>query len=332
MKGGSVLILVLWTLFMLSALAVAAAIHVEAAIRVAAALKQREIAMQSASAGVEQVIAMSRGDTNGWDGPAEAWRREATDLQDVQAGESGRFSITHVVPGAAGWRTVTNAGVVDEEARININRADAQVLQALASRAGNLAPAAARDFAAAVCDWRDANDDPLTGGAESDYYQSLATPYRCRNADFGSEYELRLVKGVDAALMGRLAPYVTVFGSGKINLNAASPLVLLCIADAAGGQQGGVSEALVARIAQYREGGKCFSEPSMAAVMSELSGRSALKPEEQAVLSGMAAWLTLRSTCFRGVASGRAEGGSARVDVEFVYDREKSSILSWYEH
>jgi type II secretory pathway component PulK len=55
--------------------------------------------------------------------------------------------------------------------------------------------------AAAIIDWRDANDDVTQGGAESETYLRRNPAYRCKNANFESVDELRLVLGADVDLL-----------------------------------------------------------------------------------------------------------------------------------
>jgi hypothetical protein len=52
------------------------------------------------------------------------------------------------------------------------------------------------ELAAAIIDWRDTNDDVTQGGAESETYLRLNPPYRCKNTNFESVAELRLVSGM----------------------------------------------------------------------------------------------------------------------------------------
>jgi len=56
-----------------------------------------------------------------------------------------------------------------------------------------------------------------------------------RNAPFASVGELALVRGIDAAVLTRLRPFVTVAGEHAVNPNTASREVLLAVVqDAAG--------------------------------------------------------------------------------------------------
>jgi general secretion pathway protein K len=97
----------------------------------------------------------------------------------------------------------------------------------------------------ALVDWIDADDIPTgPGGAESNYYRTLAKPYVARNAPMETIGELRLIRGVTDELLltlgakrvgGLVDPatnaYLTVLpfvqgGQWQVNLNTA-PLPLL---------------------------------------------------------------------------------------------------------
>ncbi len=86
----------------------------------------------------------------------------------------------------------------------------------------------------AIIDWTD-SDDKVThlpfikhenSGAESDYYDSLETPYKCNNASLDTTEELLIVKGITQDVFERMRECVTVYGDGKININCASKLVI----------------------------------------------------------------------------------------------------------
>ena len=79
-------------------------------------------------------------------------------------------------------------GVTDEAGKLNVNSASAAVLGKL--------PNMTTDIAAAIVDWRDADDTAGSGGAESAYYLTLPTPYQAKNAPFESVDELLMVKDI----------------------------------------------------------------------------------------------------------------------------------------
>jgi type II secretory pathway component PulK len=85
-----------------------------------------------------------------------------------------------------------SAVIEDESACLNVNTATKGMLMAL--------PGMTEEAADSILDWRDANDNSRPLGAESDYYLTLPSPYEAANGPFQTIDELRLVRGVDAAL------------------------------------------------------------------------------------------------------------------------------------
>ena len=86
-------------------------------------------------------------------------------------------------------------GLVDEASKINLNAPwlTAEMIQYL--------PGMTAEIAAAIMDWRDANTDITTGGAEDETYGRLTKPYKTKNAPFESVEELRLVAGVTTEIL-----------------------------------------------------------------------------------------------------------------------------------
>ena len=97
------------------------------------------------------------------------------------------------------------------ERRVNLNLADASLLAGLLGRA---------DLVDALLDWRDPDDLPRPNGAEREWYR-LPGRSPPRNGPLASWQELRQVRGFDSATVARLAPYVTMQGDGRLDLNAA---------------------------------------------------------------------------------------------------------------
>ncbi|MBA4387798.1 MAG: hypothetical protein C0404_07445 [Verrucomicrobia bacterium] len=327
--GGSVLILVMWTLVFLSALAIAVASYVDAGLRLAGKMKNLAGAGQAARAGVEKAIMDAAADTNSWDSFDESWNSSEDLFKDVPLGE-GFYSIQSVRR-PSGGQAVTNYGLVDEESRININTASRELITAGIEAAGGVDHGTAVELAASIVDWRDPDDDALTGGAEKSYYQGLDQSYRCRNAEFQTMRELLLVKGVSYDLFVKIAPYLTVHGAGRVNINTADEAVLKSVARVAGGADATVADSLAGKIAGFRGGGGVFKAPVPAEIVRQLKQSVALTPAEEGVLAGMMGMLTTQSGCFGGVATGRMKNSAAdEVAVEFVFDREKGSKLNWY--
>jgi type II secretory pathway component PulK len=100
-------------------------------------------------------------------------------------------------------------GLVDEASKLNLNAPWLTVDLLM-----NL-PRMTAELAGSILDWRDADSNVTDGGgAETDIYQRLNPPYRCKDAPFESVEELRLVNGAyldliygeDANLNGALDP------------------------------------------------------------------------------------------------------------------------------
>ncbi len=133
-------------------------------------------------------------------------------FKDNRSLSEGVFSVS--------WESRTEKGVealwgVQMEAgKVNLNSASAQELGGLLVDKGGVDRTLADSLAACILDWRDRNDEELTGGAEGSYYSGLINPYPCHNGKFDVVEELMLVKGVTMAIFARIRPYVTVYAQG----------------------------------------------------------------------------------------------------------------------
>ncbi len=150
--------------------------------------------------------------------------------------------------------------VEDEERKININR--------LVLTNGN-APDDQRlavfqrlleildidpSLADAVVDWLDNDETPRVGGAESAFYLSRKFPYKSKNDLFDTVEELRLVRGVTQEVFEKIRPFITVYSSGKVNINTAPAQVLMALSAGQGeADVGEITEALANEIVEYRK-------------------------------------------------------------------------------
>ena len=167
------------------------------------------------------LLSLERDATATVDGLSEAWADNPGVFQHHALG-GGTFGI--VAREEAG--VPPRYGLVDEERRISLNAAPAEVLQRLFEIAGGLREDEAEQLAAAVEDWRDEDDKERPQGAEGIYYRSLSDAYDCKNGPFENAEELLLLRGVTPKLYRRLEPYLTVYGSGLLNLNTTSRTAL----------------------------------------------------------------------------------------------------------
>jgi type II secretory pathway component PulK len=84
-------------------------------------------------------------------------------------------------------------------------------------------------LADAILDWTDADDDARPHGAERRWYAAERPAREPANRPLRSVGELLLVRGVAAAALERLRPFVTAAGEDGINPNTAPPPVMLAV-------------------------------------------------------------------------------------------------------
>lgn len=117
---------------------------------------------------------------------------------------------------------------VDLGARLNLNLASEDELRRLCLALG--VDARTSDVVAqSIADWRDDDDLHRPRGAERAFYVDEAGAVLPANAPFAEWTELRHVRGVTDDILQRVQPHLTVRGSGRVNLNAASRPVLLAL-------------------------------------------------------------------------------------------------------
>ncbi|MBI3815908.1 MAG: general secretion pathway protein GspK [Nitrospinae bacterium] len=156
--------------------------------------------------------------------------------------------------------------ISDEDSKININSAARDTIIKLLELSG-VEEGELRDIIAdSIEDWRDEDSLHRLNGAEDDYYMSLPVPYHCKNGSFNTVEELLMVRGMTPEILyGNLAleesrgvenrekepaghkpavskanlskdgrytgiyQYITVAGSGTINMNTAPETLLRII-------------------------------------------------------------------------------------------------------
>jgi type II secretory pathway component PulK len=199
-QRGSVLIVVLWVSFGLVSLALYFAHSMSFELR-ASDNRVAGVESEQAIAGAARYVSniLANAEEPGTVPDLNTYRFEA-----VPVGQATFWLI------GSGDRTgapdVPVFGLVDEASKLNLNTATPEMLELL--------PRMTPELAAAIKDWRDADEEVTQGGAESQVYSRLDPPYMCKNTNFESSDELRLVSGAyldilygeDANLNGVLDP------------------------------------------------------------------------------------------------------------------------------
>jgi len=212
MKGGDrrgvALIFVLWLLVLLGAIVAEVASQARLEAEILASLRSRTVARYSAESGIlaatvriEALLDSTRSQPERITTFHELAARLAP-LNDVDLG-SGRFGVA----------------VVDLNARIDLNRADAATLQGLF-----------RQF--------------ITDKHAEEVVDLL------KQAPLNRLGELAHIPGIDDSLALAVAPYVTVWSDGFVNINSAPEPVLAALP--------GVSSAMARSAVRRRETGEVF--------------------------------------------------------------------------
>ena len=224
-QQGVALVLVMWLVALLAALVGTYAAGARIEYMQGRGLQGAVVAESAARAGLEYALVrlQAREPEFAWipDGRPYRWRFGAADIE---------------------------VRILDESGKVDINAVDAPLLASL------LAVLGAEDdradaVAAAIVDWRDADDltQPM-GGAEDPQYAAAGRPYGAKDAPFETVAEVEQVLGMDRALFELAAPHLTVF-SGMPQPDqrfAAGPVI----------QAMGIDPALAL---QQREGGDGLS-------------------------------------------------------------------------
>jgi general secretion pathway protein K len=121
-------------------------------------------------------------------------------LSGAQAGRAGAVAqATESVDGAWSEGELQGARfrvrLVDEAGKVNLNRADEDMLRRVFGNLGIDEPRRST-LIDSIMDWRDEDDLHRTNGAESDYYLGLPVPYTARNGAFDTIEDLLWVKGM----------------------------------------------------------------------------------------------------------------------------------------
>lgn len=285
-RRGSVLIIALWSLFLLTTFALQLGIIVRQKITLAIRLHDRDNRFLIAEAGIERAMAELRKKdyTPETDTLNDNWSNNAPIFKDVSLG-AGQFIVGYDYIEDQGKQR--RYGLQDEESKINLNTAEVAIIANLFQVAAYLSYEEAIALAYNITDWRDADSffqHPQYGAEDGDY-EGLKRPYEAKDKQFEIPEELLLVKGMTQEIFERVSDFITVYGEGKININTAPREVFLAL---------GITEKLADDILAFRKGADSlsgtsddnfFSVPTN--IVNELSQVVALDAMETNELSSM---------------------------------------------
>lgn len=204
---GAALLLVLWLVSLLTALVGAYALTARIEALQGRVGSRGAMAQEIARAGMEYALVRvaDRNPETHWqpNGRAYAWRFDGHDVQ---------------------------VRIIDETGKVDLNQADMPLLSRLMQALGE-PPDVSDALAAAIVDWRDADDlgQPV-GGAEDGDYAAAGRPYGAKDAPFETIAELEQVLGMTPDLYARLEPFLTLYsGRGQPDATYAQGPVLVAM-------------------------------------------------------------------------------------------------------
>ncbi len=131
--------------------------------------------------------------------------------------------------------------------QLNLNRMSEEQLRTFfAFVLGNFSKADV--LSQTIADWRDLDDDKRPSGEERDGYLKKGLLALPANGPFRQVAELRMVAGMTQEIYEAVAPYLTTYGDGTVNLNTAPTPVLRAMP--------GMTDAVLNNILSQRSNGR----------------------------------------------------------------------------
>lgn len=334
-RGGFVLIAALWLLVALGAVGLDAALRSRTRRLAAANLLDETRARAAAVAGTE--YARSRL-TSAMLGRAEELRSEA--LSRARSGRNRdrvmqsnvRSLFRNSDPASDPWRAPDelvapemafgdarySLRVRDTGAALNLNTADEDVLRQFFAQGLRIDFARATRLAQAILDWRDEDELARLGGGEREEYLKAGAPMLPPNREFVELDELRYVMGMTPELYELATPYLTLIGSGDVNINAAPAPVLMALP--------GMTEGAATELVRLRDAG--VFPRSTREIEGLFPGLAA--PNDNPSASRFMQMATFTTNEVEILADGRVDGSPIHVQARVVVARNNAgAVVVW---
>ncbi len=259
-QGGIVLILVLWVLVLLTALATEFAFSMKMEVNTTRNYKEDIESYHLAKAGIQLAMAeiltevrfhssneelglllgipnesSKSGNTNdNLETVDELNKKNSKNFQD-EGEEELDYMVIQRKDIPLGHGTITYS-IEDENGKIGINNASRDALVKVLTQSGMEVGQERDTIADSILDWIDADDNHRINGAESDYYRRQDPPYKTKNGRLDTLEELLKIRGVSEEIFfgnqdkgGKylgLENFFTLYPVSAVNPNTASEEVL----------------------------------------------------------------------------------------------------------
>ena len=198
---GIALVVVVWILALLTTIAAELAFSMRTEVHIVRNFKEATQAHYIAQAGLNQAILIL----------AHQNHHEPSELQgDATLSPTLRINAFNPPQPFADGQFLIR--IDNAKGKVNINNAGPAMLGILLNGL-NIDDREKAIIVDSILDWRDSDDLHRLNGAEEDFYQTLATPYTCKNGDFSDKAELRLVRGISPEIYKQVAPLIVALPS-----------------------------------------------------------------------------------------------------------------------
>ncbi|MCM8791983.1 MAG: general secretion pathway protein GspK [Candidatus Omnitrophica bacterium] len=327
--SGSVLILSLWMVALLSTIVITLGYGIRQKVSLVVRLEEKRRLSCLIDAGIRKAIDfLKKQECVGYIGLNDKLINNPLDFKDMDFGQD-RVSFANSVWDDVEKDFINCYGLIDESRKLNINTTTLPTLKRFFILLG-LDELKADEIASSVIDWRD-TDDLLSSpnSAEDTYYRFLESAYEAKDSNFEILEELLLVRGMDRDIFFKAKDYLTVYGNGRVNINTTSRIVLLAL---------GLSEDLVDKIITFRAGkdgalGTADDNvfKNIEEIIPRLSKNFELNSIEIEQMNSVAErYLTVDSDFFTIKATAQPKGTERKLTVTAVVDKS-GKILRWEE-
>lgn len=197
-QQGIALIIVLWLIVLLGAVAAGHVSNVHSEIRLAMLYVQSAKARALAEAGIQHAI-----------------------LSLLQGGKGNQLPVNGAVQRFAFGDGEVKVAIRDATGLVDLNLANASLLEVLFSITEQ-DPQQQVKLVNALLDWRDTDDLSHLNGAEDDDYRTAGFAWTAHDDALSSIEELHYIMGMTPKKFAAIAPYITVFsGQAALNLEYA---------------------------------------------------------------------------------------------------------------
>lgn len=289
---GSVMVLVLWAVIFLALLTAAVSSHVAARMRLALSLEDSFKAQAVAERVLEETVTILQNDaTPAYDALDEPW--------------------------------ATTFELVDEERYVNLNSASSAMLVSLFQAVGELPAGDAQALAKSLVAWRSDAEGRDDGSKIAEACSDFHMDFGCKGSPFESLEELLWHQEISPFLFEKLCKELTLFGSGRVNVNTATAAALRSF-----GLSSGTAEAIAA--STRLSGAVPIEDPGK--IVERLQKDQHLTNEEVAQLQSAVSQglLSVRSDAYRRHMTVTL-GAERKREIDFVVNRN-GELKAWQEH